>query len=241
MRARTGTRGIPVSHILSRNPLHPVQSPGSVSPPVNHKQVSLSLHHPQQWPSGVNSKKRNSSQYISNLIKMATCPGNGISSMPSEQPTPQNSAERSLHKQKKPYLGDSKTMKNLHTIWVLRNCVQHTLSIFNSIKGIFPLYFPLSGNDLLYHCPWKSSLWQNTTFLAKRQLGWYSHLGLVLYLIKRVVANFSKKLLMSGYNSPEPLLSNHRSRKYTSTSPQRSWAHPNPRFSRKISPVLAHA
>lgn len=126
-------------------------------------------------------------------------------------------------------------MKNLHTIWVFRNCVQHTLWICNSIKGIFPLYFPLSGNVLLYHCPWKSSLWQNTTFLAKRQLGWYSHLGLVLYLIKRVVANFSKKLLMSGYNSPEPLLPNHRKRKYTSTSPQRSWAHPNPRFSRKIS------
>ena len=71
-------------------------------------------------------------------------------------------------------------------------------------------------------------------FSAQTAIGLILSLGLVLYLIKRVVANFLKKLPVSGCNSPEPLLPNHKSIKYISTSSQRSWAHPVPTFSRKI-------
>ena len=71
-------------------------------------------------------------------------------------------------------------------------------------------------------------------FSAQTAIGLILSVGLVLYLIKRVVANFLKKLPVSGCNSPEPLLPNHKSIKYISTSSQRSWAHPVPTFSRKI-------
>ena len=71
-------------------------------------------------------------------------------------------------------------------------------------------------------------------FSGQTAIGLILSLGLVLYLIKRVVANFLKKLPVSGCNFPEPLLPNHKSKKYISTSSQRSWAHPVPTFSRKI-------
>ena len=77
-------------------------------------------------------------------------------------------------------------------------------------------------------------------FSGQTAIGLTLSLGLVLYLIKRVVANFLKKLPISGHHSPEPLLPNHKSRKYISTSSQRSWAHPMATFSREI-PLLAHS
>ena len=72
------------------------------------------------------------------------------------------------------------------------------------------------------------------SFSGQTTIGLILSLGLVLYRIKRVVASFLKKLPISGCNSPEPLLPNHKSRKHISISSQSSWAHPAPRFSRQV-------